>query len=75
MWLDAGDVSAGLRLGAAGGQRGRVHLRGGDGWPGADLEVLAWTRWLILALLATDSADCIAWNSTTMPKSPGRMYS
>ena len=52
LWLDAGDVSAGLRLGATGGQRGRVHLRGGDGWPGADLEVLAWARWLILALLA-----------------------
>lgn len=56
LWLDdsalSADLGQSIRLGAAAGQRGRVLLWGAQGWFGADLEALRWSRWLIGGLLA-----------------------
>lgn len=46
------DLGRTIRLGAAGGMRGRVLLWGDRGWFGADMEPLRWSRWLIGALLS-----------------------
>lgn len=56
VWMDesaqAVDLGRSVRLGAAGGARGRVLLWGAHGWFGADLEVLRWARWLVGGILA-----------------------
>lgn len=36
-----------IRVGAADGLNGQVHLFGRTDWTGKDLEVLPWTRWII----------------------------
>ncbi len=55
LWLDGSttDVDLGqtILLGAADGQRGRVLLWGEQGWFGADVEAMRWSRWLIGANL------------------------
>lgn len=45
------DLGRTIRIGAAKGERGRVLLWGSQGWFGADLEALRWSRWLIGAIL------------------------
>lgn len=45
------DLGRSIRLGAAAGQRGRVLLWGAQGWFGADMEALRWSRWLVGAIL------------------------
>ena len=56
VWMDATsvgvDMGRNVKLGAADGQRGRVLLSGDQGWFGADVESLRWSRGLIGALLA-----------------------
>lgn len=56
LWLDDSAPKAELgrlvRLGAAEGMRGRVLLWGDQGWFGADMEALRWSRWLIGGLLS-----------------------
>lgn len=56
LWLDesAGGAELGrsVRLGATEGLRGRVLLSSGQGWFGADMEALRWSRWLIGTMLA-----------------------
>jgi hypothetical protein len=56
VWMDATsvgvDMGKNVKLGAADGQRGRVLLSGDQGWFGADVESLRWSRGLIGALLA-----------------------
>jgi hypothetical protein len=56
LWLEDGSLTADLgrsvRLGAAEGVRGRVLLWGSQGWFGADMEALRWSRWLVGAVLA-----------------------
>ena len=55
VWL--GEASVGsefgksIRIGAEKGMRGRVLLWGDQGWFGADLEALRWSRWLVGAIL------------------------
>lgn len=55
VWTDESSVGVDLgrmiRLGASGGERGRVLLWGAQGWFGADMEALRWSRWLIGAIL------------------------
>ena len=46
-----GDLGRTIRLGAGAGERGRVLLWGDQGWFGADLEALRWSRWLVGAVL------------------------
>lgn len=58
VWLDrpadfSVEARSRFRLGAAGLQNGPVFLHGAQDWPGADLEVLPWARWLVAALLVT----------------------
>jgi hypothetical protein len=45
------DLGRTIRLGDETGARGRVLLWGTQGWFGADLEALRWSRWLVGALL------------------------
>ncbi|MBC7736385.1 MAG: hypothetical protein H7245_03970, partial [Candidatus Saccharibacteria bacterium] len=56
LWLDdtaaIGMMGKMVRLGAAGGQRGQVLIWGDQGWFGADVEALRWSRGLIGGLLA-----------------------
>lgn len=56
VWLDdralAVDLGRTIRLGAAGGERGRVLLWGEHRWFGADMEALRWARWLVGGVLA-----------------------
>jgi hypothetical protein len=56
LWLEDGSLTADLgrsvRLGAAEGVRGQVLLWGSQGWFGADMEALRWSRWLVGAVLA-----------------------
>lgn len=56
VWLDDSaldaDLSQSVKLGAAGGIRGRVLLWGGHDWFGADMEALRWSRWLVGGMLA-----------------------
>lgn len=56
LWLDDSAVDADLgglaKLGAADGMRGRVLLWGEQGWFGADMEALRWSRWLVASVLA-----------------------
>ena len=55
LWLDDSSLTVDLgltvKLGAAGGLRGRVLLWGDRDWFGADLEALRWSRWLVAGLL------------------------
>lgn len=55
VWMDESavgiDLGRMIRLGAAGGERGRVLLWGDRGWFGEDIEALRWSRWLIGAIL------------------------
>ena len=54
VWLGADAVGIDLgdstRIGAT-GRRGQVLLTGQGGWAGADLESLAWARWIVNAVL------------------------
>jgi len=56
LWLDdtvaLGMMGKMVKLGAADGQRGRVLIWGDQGWFGADVEALRWSRGLIGGLLA-----------------------
>ncbi len=56
VWLDESALSVDLgrtvKLGAADGLRGRVLLWGDQGWFGADMEALRWSRWVVGAVLA-----------------------
>jgi hypothetical protein len=45
------DLGRTIRVGANTGARGRVLLWGAQGWFGADLEALRWSRWLVGAVL------------------------
>ncbi|MDA8740491.1 hypothetical protein N9M73_05110 [Rhodobacteraceae bacterium] len=45
------DMGKSIRIGADQGMRGRVLLWGDQGWFGADLEALRWSRWLVGAIL------------------------
>ena len=45
------DLGRTIRVGANTGARGRVLLWGAQGWFGADLEALRWSRWLVGAIL------------------------
>lgn len=45
------DLGKSIRIGADRGVRGRVLLWGAQGWFGADLEALRWSRWLVGAVL------------------------
>jgi hypothetical protein len=45
------DLGRTMRVGGATGIRGRVLLWGSQGWFGADLEVMRWSRWLVGAIL------------------------
>ena len=45
------DLGRTIRVGAETGTRGRVLLWGAQGWFGADLEALRWSRWLVGATL------------------------
>jgi hypothetical protein len=45
------DLGRTIRVGAETGIRGRVLLWGAQGWFGADLEPLRWSRWLVGAIL------------------------
>ena len=45
------DIGKSIRIGADKGMRGRVLLWGDQGWFGADLEALRWSRWLVGAIL------------------------
>ena len=55
VWSDetalTADMGKMVKLGAGGGQRGRVLMWGDHGWFGADVESLRWSRWLIGAIL------------------------
>ncbi|WP_238368527.1 hypothetical protein [Mesobacterium pallidum] len=46
------DLGLTMRIGAKAGVRGRVLIWGAQGWFGADLEALRWSRWLVGALLS-----------------------
>ena len=56
VWMDATslgvDMGKSVKLGAADGQRGGVLMWGDQGWFGADVEPLRWSRGLIGAVLA-----------------------
>lgn len=56
LWLDdtaaIGMMGKMVKLGAADGQRGQVLIWGDQGWFGADVEALRWSRGLIGGLLA-----------------------
>jgi hypothetical protein len=56
IWLGSESVGVDLgqtvRIGAEGGARGRVLFWGTQGWFGADLEAMRWSRWLIGAILS-----------------------
>jgi hypothetical protein len=56
VWMDATslgvDMGKSIKLGAADGQRGQVLMWGDQGWFGADVEPLRWSRGLIGAVLA-----------------------
>lgn len=53
--------SSDIRIGAAGGVRGRSLVYDPDhAWNGADLEVEPWARWLVAAVLAVISCACLA---------------
>ena len=45
------DLGRTIRVGAERGTRGRVLLWGAQGWFGADLEALRWSRWLVGTIL------------------------
>ena len=45
------DLGKSIRVGADRGVRGRVLLWGTQGWFGADLEALRWSRWLVGVVL------------------------
>ncbi|MBL6428558.1 MAG: hypothetical protein HOY44_13605 [Maritimibacter sp.] len=45
------DLERTIRIGSDASTRGRVLIWGRDGWFGADVEALRWSRWLIGALL------------------------
>jgi len=45
------DLGKSIRVGADKGMRGRVLLWGDQGWFGADLEALRWSRWLVGTIL------------------------
>lgn len=55
LWLSeaavGSDLGRTILLGAETGSRGRVLLWGAQGWFGADLEALRWSRWLVGAIL------------------------
>lgn len=55
IWLGEASVGSDLgrtiRIGADKRARGRVLLWGAQGWFGADLEALRWSRWLVGAIL------------------------
>jgi len=46
------DLGRTIRVGAEAGMRGRVLLWGTQGWFGADLEAIRWSRWLVGMLLS-----------------------
>lgn len=46
------DLGRTIRVGAGTQMRGRVLLWGAQGWFGADMEALRWSRWLVGALLS-----------------------
>ena len=46
------DLGRTIRIGDKNGARGRVLLWGSQGWFGADLEALRWSRWLVGTILA-----------------------
>ena len=45
------DLGRTIRIGAEAGVRGRVLMWGAQGWFGADLEAMRWSRWLVGAML------------------------
>ncbi|HZY68181.1 MAG TPA: hypothetical protein VFE52_06315 [Devosia sp.] len=53
-------VETQIRVGAAGGLDGRVHLFGHTEWIGKDLEVLPWTRWVVGFVVAFTGMAALA---------------
>ncbi len=70
VWLDHAPAPGSaeeheIAIGAKGGVNGRVYVYGGTRWRGADLEVLPWGRWLVLAILVAVFLGGLALASVT----------
>jgi hypothetical protein len=50
--LELQAVQSKIRVGAADGLNGQVHMFGRTDWTGRDLEVLPWTRWIVSFVVA-----------------------